>query len=336
MKVLVTGGAGYIGSHAVVELLNEGYEVIIADNFINSKPEVLDNIRQITMKNFQVYTVDLTDYSQTEEIFKENKIDAVIHFASFKAVGESISNPLIYYRNNIDSTLVLCSLMNKYKVRKMIFSSSATVYGNLTQVPVSEEAPTNPINPYGRTKLIIEDFLKDLYEADHSWRITILRYFNPIGAHESGLIGEEPMGIPNNLLPYVAKVAIGELEYVNVFGDDYDTPDGTGIRDYIHVVDLAKGHICALEQLEHQNEVEIFNLGTGMGYSVLEVIKNFEKASGRTIHYEVVDRRPGDVAVCYADTYKAEEKLGWKANKGIEEMCKDAWRYITYTQKIQK
>ena len=331
MKVLVTGGAGYIGSHTCVELLNANHEIIVVDNFINSKPEMIDKINNITGKSFKFYEADLREYREIEKIFKENEIDAVIHFAALKAVGESVEHPLMYYRNNIDSTLNLCSLMKKYSVKKLIFSSSATVYGHSEKVPISEEAPTNPTNPYGRTKLIIEEFLQDLYRGDPSWGIVILRYFNPIGAHESGLIGEEPNGIPNNLLPYVAKVAAGELEYVNVFGGDYETPDGTGIRDYIHVVDLAKGHICALEELKNRKGVDVFNLGTGKGYSVLEILKTFEEVSGRRIHYEIVDRRPGDIGVCYAEVDKAYRKLGWKATKGIEEMCKDTWRYISHT-----
>lgn len=332
MRILVTGGAGYIGSHTCVELLNAGYEIVVVDNFVNSTTKVIDKIKRITHKNFRLYEVDLTDEKNLEKVFIENQIDAVIHFAALKAVGESVANPLIYYRNNIDSTLVLCHVMNKYGVKKIVLSSSATVYGNPEYVPISETMSTKSTNPYGRTKLIAEEVLKDLYQGDSAWHIVILRYFNPIGAHESGILGEEPKGRPNNLVPYIAKVAKGELEYVNVFGEDYDTPDGTGIRDYIHVVDLAKGHIYALEKVEKNNGVDIFNLGTGKGYSVLEVIKTFEKVCGRKIHYEIVERRPGDVAVCYADTQKAERELGWKATKGIEEMCRDTWRYISHTK----
>ena len=328
MNILVAGGAGYIGSHTCVELLNEGYEVIIVDNFVNSKPKVLDSIKKITNKEFKFYNIDLNDKEATESIFKENDISAVIHFAALKAVGESVNKPIEYYSNNLNSTLVICELMQKYKVNKLIYSSSATVYGDGIP-PYREDSPIGEAtNPYGSTKLFIEKILNDLYVANKNWNIEILRYFNPIGAHESGLIGEEPNGIPNNLVPYVAKVAAGELEYVNVYGDDYDTIDGTGLRDYIHVVDLAKGHVKALEKLNTDKGVNIYNLGTGKGYSVLQVIKSFEKVSGCKISYKIMPRRAGDVATCYADTTKAEKILGWTAKKGIDDMCKDMWNYI--------
>ena len=327
MKILVTGGAGYIGSHTCVELLNVGYEVIVIDNFINSKPDTLDKIRFITEKNFKFYEGDLGDIDITRKIFNENKIDAVIHFAGLKAVGESVSMPLEYYHNNIMSTLVLCEVMKEYNVKKLVFSSSATVYGDPQTVPIEENFPTSTTNPYGSTKLMIENILQDLYRSDHNWSIALLRYFNPIGAHKSGLIGEDPNGVPNNLLPYVAKVAVGQLESVNVFGSDYPTIDGTGVRDYIHVVDLALGHIKALERVADTKGVDTYNLGTGNGYSVLEVIEAFKKASEKNIAYQLVERRPGDIAACFADTTKARELLGWKADREIEEMCEDAWRF---------
>lgn len=336
MKVLVTGGAGYIGSHTCVELLNEGHEVVIIDNFSNSKPITIDSIRTITHKNFKVYPFDLRDEKALEMIFEENKIDAVIHFASLKAVGESVKKPLEYYSHNIDCTLILCKIMEKYKVRKLVFSSSATVYGEPKSVPIAENFPTHPTNPYGRTKLIIEDLLKDIYEANKKWSIAILRYFNPIGAHKSGLLGENPHGIPNNLLPYITKVATHEMQYVNVYGDDYNTKDGTGVRDYIHVVDLAKGHLCALRKLNEKSGIEIYNLGTGKGHSVLEMIEAFEKASGERIRYEIVERRPGDIAVCYASTEKANIELGWKANSEVEEMCIDTWHFVCRQQLDRK
>lgn len=328
MNILVAGGAGYIGSHTCVELLNEGYEVIIVDNFVNSKPKVLDSIKKITNKKFKFYNIDLNDKEATESVFKENDISAVIHFAALKAVGESVNKPIEYYSNNLNSTLVICELMQKYKVNKLIYSSSATVYGNGIP-PYREDSPIGEAtNPYGSTKLFIEKILNDLYVANKNWNIEILRYFNPIGAHESGLIGEEPNGIPNNLVPYVAKVAVGELEYVNVYGDDYDTIDGTGVRDYIHVVDLAKGHVKALEKLNADKGVNIYNLGTGRGYSVLQVIKSFEKVSGCKIQYKIMPRRVGDVATCYADRTKAQKILGWTAQKKLDDMCKDMWNYI--------
>lgn len=328
MKVLVTGGAGYIGSHTVVELLNEGYEVIIVDNLINSKEASLDAIKKITNKDFKFYKVDIRDRENLEKIFNENKdITAVIHFAGLKAVGESVSKPLEYYDNNIYGTLVLLETMKKYNVKKIIFSSSATVYGNPKTVPIKEDFPLSATNPYGQTKLMLEQILSDVYVADNTWSIILLRYFNPIGAHESGLIGEMPNGIPNNLMPYINQVALGKLDHLNVFGNDYNTPDGTGVRDYIHVVDLAKGHLKALKRAEKVKGVEAFNLGTGIGYSVLDIVKNFEKATGQKVKYEIVARRPGDIAECYADPSKAEEILGWKAEKNLEEMCRDSWNF---------
>lgn len=334
MNILVTGGAGYIGSHTCVELLEAGYNVIIIDNFLNSNPRVLENIRKITQKDFKFYQIDLTNKEDTEKVFLENKIDAVIHFAGLKAVGESVEKPIEYYSNNLNSTLVLCKLMKKYNVKKIVFSSSATVYGKPETLPILENFPRSSTNPYGSTKLIIEDILRDIYISDNEWNIVLLRYFNPIGAHESGLIGEEPNGIPNNLLPYIAKVAKGELEYVQVFGDDYDTIDGTGVRDYIHVVDLAKGHIKALESIKNNTTgINIYNLGTGKGHSVLEMIKAFEKACGKPIKYKIVGRRAGDIASCYADTSKANKYLNWQATKDIDEMCRDSWNFVNKYKK---
>lgn len=328
MKVLVTGGAGYIGSHTVVELLNEGDEVIIVDNLVNSKESSLDAIKKITNKDFKFYKVDLRDRENLEKIFEENKdISAVIHFAGLKAVGESVSKPLEYYDNNIYGTLVLLETMKKYNIKKIIFSSSATVYGNPKTVPIKEDFPLSATNPYGQTKLMLEQILTDVYTADNTWSIILLRYFNPIGAHESGLIGEMPNGIPNNLMPYINQVAFGKLDHLNVFGDDYNTPDGTGVRDYIHVVDLAKGHLKALKRAEKVTGVEAFNLGTGTGYSVLDIVKNFEKATGQKVKYEIVARRPGDIAECYADPTKAEKILDWRAEKNLEEMCRDSWNF---------
>jgi len=327
MKILVTGGAGYIGSHTCVELLDAGYEVIIVDNFSNSKPEVLNRIREITGKDFKFYKVDLLDEDGLDAVFKENEIDAVIHFAGLKAVGESVKIPLSYYHNNITGTIILCKLMEKYGVKKMVFSSSATVYGMPDKVPISEDFPLRATNPYGRTKLMIEEILRDLAVTDERWSIALLRYFNPIGAHPSGRIGEDPNGIPNNLMPYITQVASGKLKELKVFGNDYPTKDGTGVRDYIHVVDLAKGHLKALEKVEKSTGVDAYNLGTGRGYSVLEVIRAFEKASGQKVPYTIVDRRPGDVAICYADPTKAKNELGWVAEKGIDEMCADSWNW---------
>lgn len=330
MAVLVTGGAGFIGSHTVVELLNEGKEVVIIDNFSNSKPEVLDAIRKITGKDFKFYEIDYLDREKLEKVFEENEIEAVLNFAGFKAVGESVAKPIEYYTNNISGALVLLDTMRKYNVKTFVFSSSATVYGEPEKIPITEDCKTGgTTNPYGTSKLFIEQILKDIYTSDPTWNICILRYFNPVGAHESGLIGEEPQGIPNNLMPYVARVAAGTLEELSVFGNDYDTPDGTGVRDYIHVVDLAKGHIKALQKLEkEQKGLYIYNLGTGNGYSVLDMVKAFEKVTEKEVKYKIVPRRPGDIATCYADPKKAKEELGWEANLGIDEMCKDSWNYI--------
>ncbi len=330
MAVLVTGGAGFIGSHTVVELLNEGKEVVIIDNFSNSKPEVLDAIRKITGKDFKFYEIDYLDRPRLEKVFEENEIEAVLNFAGFKAVGESVQKPIEYYTNNISGALVLLDAMRKYGVKTFVFSSSATVYGEPERIPITEDCKTGgTTNPYGTSKLFIEQILKDIYTSDPTWNICILRYFNPVGAHESGLIGEEPQGIPNNLMPYVARVAAGTLEELSVFGNDYDTPDGTGVRDYIHVVDLAKGHIKALQKLEkEQKGLYIYNLGTGNGYSVLDMVKAFEKATKKEVKYKIVQRRAGDIATCYADPKKAKEELGWEANLGIDEMCRDSWNYI--------
>lgn len=327
MAILITGGAGYIGSHTCVELLNAGKEIVIADNFSNSKPEALNRIRKITGKDFKFYKVDLLDRAGTEQIFKENKIDAVIHFAGLKAVGESCRIPLNYYHNNITGTLILCEVMSKYGCKKMVFSSSATVYGMHNTVPFQEDMPLSATNPYGATKLFIERILADLQTADPEWGVCLLRYFNPIGAHESGLLGEDPNGIPNNLLPYIAQVATGKLKELSIYGDDYDTPDGTGVRDYIHVVDLAKGHLKALDFMMDKTGVEAINLGTGVGYSVLDVLHAFEKACGRALPHRIVDRRSGDIATCYADTAKAKSLLGWTAEKSLEDMCADSWNF---------
>ena len=328
MSILVTGGAGYIGSHTVVELLNEGEKVIIVDNFVNSKPEALKAIKTITGKDFEFYEVDLRDKEELNNVFEENKdITAVIHFAGLKAVGESVKKPIEYYDNNIGGTLVLLEVMRKHNVKKMIFSSSATVYRDPKEVPIKEDFPLSATNPYGQTKLMIEQILKDVYVSDNTWSTILLRYFNPIGAHESGLIGESPNGIPNNLMPYINQVALGKLDHLNVFGNDYETPDGTGVRDYIHVVDLAKGHLKALKRADKMTGVEAYNLGTGKGYSVLEIVKNFEKATGQKVKYEITARRPGDIAECYADPSKAEKMLDWKAEKDLEQMCKDSWNF---------
>lgn len=327
MAILVTGGAGYIGSHTCVELLNEGYEVIILDNFSNSKPESLTRIKGITGKDLKFYEVDILNRGDLEKVFIENKIEAVVHFSGLKAVGESVLIPLHYYHTNITGTLVLCEVMKKYEVKNLVFSSSATVYGMPKRVPISEDFPLGAINPYGNTKLMIEEILRDLGISDPNWSIALLRYFNPIGAHESGLIGEDPSGIPNNLMPYITQVAVGKLEELQVFGNDYPTIDGTGVRDYIHVVDLAQGHLKALEKVMTTTGVESYNLGTGKGYSVLELVSAFEKVSGKKIPYRIVDRRPGDIATCYADPTKAKEKLGWVAKRGIVEMCSDSWRW---------
>ncbi len=327
MSILVTGGAGYIGSHTCVELLNAGYEIVIVDNMSNSKPEALKRITEITGKQFKFYKIDILDKEGLEKVFNENSIDAVIHFAGLKAVGESVEIPLKYYHNNITGTLILCEVMQKFSVLKIVFSSSATVYGMPERVPISEDFPLGATNPYGRTKLMIEEILRDTFVSNNAWSIALLRYFNPIGAHESGRIGEDPNGIPNNLMPFITQVAVGKLERLRVFGNDYPTVDGTGVRDYIHVVDLAIGHLRALEKVMSNNMVEAYNLGTGQGYSVLQIVSAFEKASGKKIPYELVDRRPGDIAICYADPKKAKSELNWSARKGIEEMCIDSWRW---------
>jgi UDP-glucose 4-epimerase len=327
MAILVTGGAGYIGSHTCVELLNTGYEVVIVDNFANSKPASLKRLKEISGKDFVFYEIDLLDREGLAKVFSDNQIEAVIHFAGLKAVGESVSKPLQYYHNNITGTLILCEIMQEYGVKILVFSSSATVYGMPEKMPISEEFPLSTTNPYGSTKLMIEQILKDLYVADDSWSIALLRYFNPIGAHKSGLIGEDPSGIPNNLMPYITQVAVGKLEKLQVFGNDYPTVDGTGVRDYIHVVDLANGHLKALEKVLEDQGVEAYNLGTGTGYSVLQLISAFEKASGKKVPYEIVDRRTGDIAECYANPSKAKKQLGWEAQRGVEEMCMDAWRW---------
>lgn len=327
MTILVTGGAGYIGSHTCVELLNEGHEIIVVDNFSNSKLESLKRVSEITGKLFKIYNVDLLNQKGLEEVFSENKIEAVVHFAGLKAVGESVSIPLWYYHNNLTGTFILCELMKKYGVKNLVFSSSATVYGSTNQVPISEDTPIGAVNPYGRTKQMIEEILRDLYISDQTWSIALLRYFNPIGAHESGLIGEDPNGTPNNLMPYISQVAVGKLQSLNVFGSDYSTKDGTGVRDYIHVVDLAKGHLKALEKVQFSKGVDAYNLGTGKGYSVLEMVKAFEIASGKKVSYTITNRRPGDAAICFADASKAKVELGWVAAKGISEMCEDTWRW---------
>ncbi|MBR3360758.1 MAG: UDP-glucose 4-epimerase GalE [Lachnospiraceae bacterium] len=329
MKILVTGGAGYIGSHTVVELLEAGHEVAVVDNLSNASSRSLERVEQITGKKVAFYEADIRDDIKLEEIFLKEKPDAVIHFAGLKAVGESVEIPLKYFDNNIGGTLTLLHVMKKTGCKNMVFSSSATVYGKPESVPIREDFPTGATNPYGRTKLMIEDILKDLYRSDPSWNVILLRYFNPIGAHESGLIGEDPSGIPNNLLPYVAKVAVGKLEKVSVFGNDYDTPDGTGVRDYIHVVDLAKGHIKAIEKIEKEGQVgcKTYNLGTGTGYSVLDIIRAFGEACGKEIPYVITGRRDGDVDTVYADPALAAKELGWKAEYDLQKMCADTWRW---------
>lgn len=330
MSVLVTGGAGYIGSHTVVELLNENKEVIVVDNFSNSKPEMLDKIKKITNKGFKFYELDYSNKEKMDKVFAENKIDSVIHFAGYKAVGESVEKPIEYYTNNVSGTLNLLDVMRKHNVKTIIFSSSATVYGDPEVVPLTEMCKIGgTTNPYGSSKLFIEQILKDVYKSDNTWDVCILRYFNPIGSHESGIIGEEPQGRPNNLMPYIVRVASGELEELSIFGNDYNTPDGTGVRDYIHVVDLAKGHIKALEKLEKEKSgIYIYNLGTGKGYSVLDMVHAFEKTTGQKIKYKITERRAGDIATCYADATKAKEELNWVAEKTLEDMCRDSWNYI--------
>lgn len=329
MNILVTGGAGYIGSHTCVQLLDAGYDIAVLDNLDNSCEESLNRVKQITGKDFKFYEVDLLDYEATDKVFAENKFDAVIHFAGLKAVGESCRIPLRYYHNNITGTLNLLDIMNKHNVKKIVFSSSATVYGDPHTVPIKEDFPLSCTNPYGQTKLDIEYILKDLSKSDPEWGVILLRYFNPVGAHESGLIGEDPNGIPNNLIPYISQVAIGKLECLSVFGDDYDTKDGTGVRDYIHVVDLADGHLKALEKIKDNTGVFIYNLGTGVGYSVLDMVKAFSKACGKDVKYKIVDRRPGDIASCYADPAKAKAELGFEATHNLDDMCRDTWNWQT-------
>ena len=328
MRILVTGGAGYIGSHTCLELLNQGHEVVVAGNLCNSCEEALNRVKELTGKDLTFYKVDLLDKEGLDQMFDQEKIDAVIHFAGLKAVGESVAKPLEYYHNNITGTLNLCDSMRNHGVKKIIFSSSATVYGDPAFVPITEDCPKGKItNPYGQTKSMLEQVLTDLHVADSEWNVILLRYFNPVGAHESGRIGEDPTGIPNNLTPYITQVAVGKLKEVNVFGNDYDTPDGTGVRDYIHVMDLADGHVKALKKFADKPDVYIYNLGTGRGYSVLEMIHSFSKAVGHEIPYVIKPRRPGDIATCYADATKAKEELGWVAKRGVDEMCRDAWRW---------
>ena len=327
MRILVTGGAGYIGSHTCVELLEAGYEVIVVDNLQNSNEEALKRVKEITGKSLKFYKIDMVDKSALEKVFSENDIQAVIHFAGLKSVGESVSIPLKYYSNNIVSTLVLAEVMKSFKVDKLVFSSSATVYGDPRTVPITEDFPLSATNPYGKTKLFIEEILRDLYVSDPSWNIAILRYFNPVGAHASGRIGEDPSGIPNNLMPYISQVAVGKLKELSIFGNDYSTADGTGVRDYIHVVDLAKGHLKALEKLVSKPGIVTYNLGAGKGFSVLEIIAAFAKASSKEIPYKFASRRPGDIAECYADNSKAKEQLNFVATKTLEEMCEDSWRW---------
>lgn len=327
MKILVTGGAGYIGSHTCIQLLEAGYEIVVLDNLDNSCVESLNRVKKITGADFPFYEVDLLDYDATNKVFEEHDFGAVIHFAGLKAVGESVSIPLRYYHNNITGTLNLCDIMSKHNVKKLVFSSSATVYGDPATVPITEDFPLHTTNPYGSTKLMIEDILRDLYVSDNEWDIAILRYFNPVGAHKSGLIGEDPNGIPNNLVPYISRVAIGTLECLSVFGDDYDTPDGTGVRDYIHVVDLADAHVKAVKKISGGSGVVTYNIGTGTGYSVLDMVKAFSKACGHDVKYKIAPRRPGDIAVCYADPSKAKEELGFEAKKTLDDMCADTWRW---------
>ena len=324
MKIFVTGGAGYIGSHTCVELLNAGYDVVVYDNLSNASEEALRRVEKITNQSLKFIEGDVRDADRLEKAIKG--CDAVIHFAGLKAVGESVEKPLEYYDNNVGGSVTLLKVMQREEIKKIVFSSSATVYGDPESLPLSENHPLRATNPYGRTKLMIEEILRDLYVSDPSWHITILRYFNPVGAHESGLIGEDPQGIPNNLMPFVAQVAVGRRDYLRVFGGDYDTIDGTGVRDYIHVVDLAKGHLAALEALDHP-QCEAINLGTGDGYSVLQVVEAFEKASGRPVPYKIVDRRPGDIAACWADPSKAKNMLGWEARYDLRKMCEDTWRW---------
>ncbi len=328
MTILVTGGAGYIGSHTCIELIGAGYDVVVVDNLCNSSEESLKRVEKIVGKEIPFFKADIRDAAALDKIFKAHKIDAVIHFAGLKAVGESVAKPMEYYDNNINGTLVLCSVMRDNGVKNIIFSSSATVYGNPAFVPITEDCPKGVCtNPYGWTKSMLEQILTDIHTADNEWNAVLLRYFNPVGAHKSGTIGEDPKGIPNNLMPYITQVAVGKRECLGVFGDDYDTPDGTGVRDYIHVVDLAVGHVKALKKIEEKAGVSLYNLGTGNGYSVLQMVHAFEKACGKKLNYEIKDRRPGDIATCYADPTKAKAELGWTAQYGIDEMCEDSWRW---------
>lgn len=327
MNVLVTGGAGYIGSHTVAELLKEDHKVIVVDNLTNSSEEALNRVKKITGKELTFYKLDMLDKPAFAQVFNNHTIDSVIHFAGYKAVGESVAKPMKYYENNICSTINLCELMNEYNVRNIVFSSSATVYGDPHKTPITEDFPLSATNPYGRTKLFIEEILKDLHISNDSWNIALLRYFNPVGAHKSGLIGEDPNDIPNNLMPFISQVAVGKLKELSIFGDDYPTPDGTGVRDFIHVVDVAIGHLKAIEKLRSNPGLVTYNLGTGKGSSVLEMVKAFEDASGKKISYKIAPRRPGDIPACFADPTKAEKELGWKATRGVEEMCRDTWRW---------
>ena len=328
MAILVTGGAGYIGSHTCVELLNRGYEVVVLDNLYNSSGKALDRVKEITGKSVKFYQGDILNREDLEEVFEKENIENVIHFAGLKAVGESVAKPWEYYHNNITGTLLLCDVMRQHDCFNLIFSSSATVYGDPAEIPITEKCPKGQItNPYGQTKGMLEQILTDLHVGDERWNVMLLRYFNPIGAHPSGLIGEDPKGIPNNLVPYIAQVAVGKLKCLGVFGDDYPTPDGTGVRDYIHVVDLAIGHVKAIEKMKTQKGVNIYNLGTGIGYSVLDVLHAYEKACGKELPYEIKPRRAGDIATCYCDATKAKEELGWVAERGIEEMCADSWKW---------
>lgn len=328
MKILLTGGAGFIGSHTIVELDNAGYEVVVVDNFVNSKKESLERVAQIIGKQVQYYKADIRDREALEAVFSEHQFDAVIHFAGLKAVGESVAKPLEYYENNMSGTFVLLDVMRTHGCKNIIFSSSATVYGDPAIIPITEECPKGQCtNPYGQTKSMLEEVLKDVQRADTEWNVVLLRYFNPIGAHASGLIGENPNGIPNNLMPYITQTAIGIRKELGVFGNDYDTPDGTGVRDYIHVVDLALGHVAALKAIERKCGLAVYNLGTGHGYSVLDVVKAFEKANGIHVPYKIMPRRPGDIATCYCDPSKAKQELGWEAKYGIEDMCRDSWRF---------
>lgn len=328
MAIFVTGGAGYIGSHTCVELLNEGYDIIVCDNLSNSKPEVIGKIKTITGQDFPFYQADILDRTAMDRIFEENTVDAVIHFAGLKAVGESVQKPLLYYHNNVAGSLVLFQAMAAAGVKRLVFSSSATVYGDPAQVPIREDFPLAATNPYGATKLTIENILRDLCSSDPEWSVALLRYFNPIGAHRSGLLGDDPSGIPNNLMPYLLRVAAGQLEVLSVYGNDYPTRDGTGVRDYIHVVDLSQGHIRALSKIMAAAGIDAYNLGTGTGCSVLEVLKAFEQASGHNVNWKIAPRRPGDIAECYADPGKARRELKWEAKKDLTEMCEDAWRFV--------